>query len=208
MIAYFLERLETKQKENKMNKFVKLIAGVFLATILTIPAFAADTAVKATDAPVAVTSTPAPASDLLFGIGGNGVTTTSGDDKSAYGLNLSLSKNVNLFTVKDEVGLRQSIGYASTDGGTTLLSTKPFVDFNVFSFNVSKTPVDVFVGGNAGLTYGNTPLRWTAAPEVGVDVWLAKNVAIEARGEYAFDLNPSARSQNAIGWFIGAKLKF
>ncbi len=192
-----------------MKKFGKIIVGVFLATILAIPAFAADTAVKAsTDAPVAVTTTPAPESDWVFTLGGGGLTTTKGDNKSAYGFNLSAAKTGTLFTLKDEIGVRQSFGYVSADGGTALFSTKPYVDFDLFSFNIKDTPITLFVGGNAGLTYGNAPLRWTAAPEFGVDVWLAKNVAVEGRGEYAFDLNPSAGAQDALGWFLGVKFKF
>jgi hypothetical protein len=198
-----------------MNKIGKLIIGVVAALVIATSAFAADTAVKAsTNAPVAVTTvaTNSFTSDWVFTLGGAGATTTSGDSQSAFGLNLSAGKTLSLFNVSgitEEAGVRQSIGYASPNGGTTTLSTKPYLDVNLYTFNLTKTvPVTLFAGGNAGLTYGNSPLRWTAAPEAGLDVWLARNVAIEGRGEYAFDLNPSAKAQNAIGWFVGVKFKF
>lgn len=196
-----------------MNKIGKLITGVFAALLIATSAFAADTAVKAsTNTPLAVTTTVTTntfASDWVFTLGGNGTTTTKGDSQSAFGVNLSAGKTLNLFKANEEVGVRQSIGYASENGGATVFSTKPYVDVNVLSFNLTKTiPVTLFAGGNAGLTYGNTPLRWTVAPEVGIDVWLAPNVAVEGRGEYAFDLNNGARSQDSIGWFLGAKFKF
>lgn len=194
-----------------MTKFSKIIVGVFCALAIATSAFAADTAVKAsTNAPVVVTTTPAPASDWVFTLGGSGATTTTGDSQTALGVSFSVGKTLNVFNVQEELGVRQSIGYASGDGGTTLLSTKPYLDVNVFSFNLTKEiPVTLFVGANAGLTYGNTTPRWTLAPEAGADVWLAKNVAIEARGEYAFNIDNSGfNSQDAFTWFLGVKFKF
>jgi hypothetical protein len=194
-----------------MNKIGKLIVGVFAALLIATSAFAADTAVKAsTNAPVAVTTTPAPASDWVFTLGGSGATTTTGDSQSALGVSFSVAKELNLFSLREEVGVRQSIGYNSTDGGNTLLSTKPYLDVDVFKFNLTKEiPVTLFVGANAGLTYGNTTPRWTLAPEAGADVWLAKNVAIEARGEYGFNIDNSGfNSQDAFAWFLGVKFKF
>lgn len=194
-----------------MNKIGKFFVGVLLAMSLVTCAFAADTAVKAsTNAPVAVTTTPAPASDWVFTLGGSGVTTTTGDSQSALGVNFSVAKELNLFKLTEELGVRQSIGYSSGDGGNTLLSTKPYLDVNVFKFNLTKDiPVTLFVGANAGLTYGNTTPRWSLAPEAGADVWLAKNVAVEARAEYAFNIDNSGfNSQDALGWFLGVKFKF
>lgn len=204
-----------------MKKISKLIVGVFCALLLTVSAFAADTAVKAsTNAPVAVTTTPAPASDWVMTIGGGGATTTSGDSQTAFGVDFSIGRTLNLVKgFPEEVGIRQSFGYASStpqsacstggdDGGTFLASTRAYLDVTVLTFNLTKTtPVDIYVGGNIGPNYGNTTLKWMAAPEVGLDIWLAKNVALDARLEYAFDLNNS-RGTDALAYFLGVKFKF
>lgn len=140
-----------------MKKISKLIVGVFCALLLTVSAFAADTAVKAsTNAPVAVTTTPAPASDWVMTIGGAGATTTTGDSQTAVGLNFSIGRTLNLVKgLPAEVGIRQSIGYASGDGGNTLLSTRSYLDVTVLEFNLTETtPVDVYVGGNIGPKIG------------------------------------------------------
>ena len=194
-----------------MNKISKLIVGAFCALLLATSAFAADTAVKASSntAVTTVATTNAPLfGDWVFTLGGSGATTTSGDSQSAIGLNFSVGRDLSLFGTRDEVGVRQSFGYASPDGGTTLASTRLYADVVVLSFNLTKTvPVDFYVGGSAGPTYGNTSLQWKAAPEAGVDVWLAKNVAIDARVDYAFDLN-NGRSENVLEYVLGVKFKF
>jgi hypothetical protein len=194
-----------------MRKISKLIVGVFCALLLATSAFAADTAVNASSN-TAVTTVPATNApffgDWVFTLGGSGATTTSGDSQSAIGLNFSVARDLSLFGTRDEAGVRQSFGYASPDGGTTLASTRLYADVVVFSFNLAKdVPVDFYVGGAAGPTYGNTTLQWKAAPEVGLDVWLAKNVAIDARADYAFDLN-NGRSENVIEYVLGVKFKF
>jgi hypothetical protein len=193
-----------------MKKFSTMIVGVFCALLLATSAFAADT-VKASSntAVTTVATTNAPFfGDWVFTLGGSGATTTSGDSQSAFGLNLSAGRNISLFGTRDEAGVRQSIGYASLNGGTALAATRLYADVVVFSFNLSQTiPVDVYVGGAAGPTYGNTTLQWKAAPEAGVDVWLAKNVAIDGRIDYAFDLN-SGRAENTLEYVLGIKFKF
>lgn len=191
-----------------MKKFTKMFVGVFCALLLvtTTSAFAA------TNAPVAKTTTVATNTplfgDWVFTIGGSGATSTSGDSQTAFGLNLSAGRDLSLFGTKDEVGVRQSIGYASGNGGTTLASTRLYADVVVLTFNLTQiTPVELYVGGNAGATYGDTSLRWTAAPEAGVDVWLAPNVALDGRIDYAFDLN-HGRSEDVLEYVIGVKFRF
>jgi hypothetical protein len=194
-----------------MKKISKLIVGVFCALLLATSAYAADTAVKASSntAVTTVATTNAPLfGDWVFTLGGQGATTTTGDSQSAIGVNFSVGRDLSLFGTRDEVGVRQSFGYASPDGGTTLASTRLYADVVVFSFNLTKdVPVDFYVGGAAGPTYGNTSLQWKAAPEAGLDVWLAKNVAIDARVDYAFDLN-NGRSENVLEYVLGVKFKF
>ena len=192
-----------------MRKISKLIVGVFCALLLATSAYAADTSVTANTAATTVATTNAPLfGDWVFTLGGQGATTTSGDSQSAIGVNFSVGRDLSLFGARDEVGVRQSFGYASPDGGTFLASTRLYADVCVFCFDLTKDiPVEVYVGGAVGPTYGNTSLQWNAAPEVGVDVWLAKNVAIDARVDYAFDLN-RGRAENVVEYVLGVKFKF
>jgi hypothetical protein len=195
-----------------MRKLGKLFVGVFCALLIGTSAFAADLAVQAsTNGTVAVTTAPATNTplfgDWVFTLAGVGETTTSGNSQSTFGVNLSVGRELNLLGTSDEVGIRQSVSYASPNGGTTLASTRAYADVCVFCFNLTQNiPVDFYVGGNVGGIYGNTTFKWVAAPEVGVDVWLAKNVAIDGRIEYAFDLN-SGRSENVLGYVLGVKFR-
>jgi len=189
-----------------MKKFTKMIVGVFCALLLVTSAYAADTAVKASaNAPVAVQTVPAPApaSAWTMTFGGAGAITTKGVSESALGLNLSLGRTTTL-VLPFEAGIRQSFGYASADGGSTLFGTKAYADWTLLKIG----PVDLFAGGNIGAIYGNTPMQWTAAPEAGVDVWVLKNVALEGRVEYPFDLNPTTEARDYLSYFLGVKFKF
>lgn len=202
-----------------MKKLTNMLVGVFCAVLLGTSAFAATT-----NAPVAVTTaTVAPTANAwVMTLGGAGATTTTADSYTTFGINASLGRTMQI-VLPAEVGVRQSIGYASgrdaytvcagnsclsypaTDS-SVLFTTKVYVDWTLISFFNKK--VDVYAGANAGATYGNTEMRWTAAPEIGVDVWLAKNVAIDGRVEYGFDLNPDAKEQNVLGYFLGLKFRF
>jgi hypothetical protein len=188
-----------------MKKFTKMFVGVFCALLLAAPVFAAST-------PVAVTTTTAtPTNSWVLTLGGSGATTTTADSETAFGLSFGLGKQFSetlplVGTVSLESGVRQTVGYATQKNAssTTLFSTRPYVDTTLYTVG----PVSVYAGGNSGATYGNMPLRWTAAPEWGVDVKLAKNVLLDGRMDYAFDLNPSQKAQNALEYFVGIKFLF
>ena len=200
-----------------MKKLSKVLVGVFCALLLATSAFAADTAVKAsTNAPVAVTTTPADSGltylwhqpkvddqQWTFMIGGGGATGLKSDSETAFGLNLQLGRTAQLL-LPFEYGIRQSIGFATQGEDTTLLTTKAYADWTLLSYK----KVDLFAGGNVGLTYGNTSPLWTAAPETGLRFWLKKDVAIEGRVEFPFDLNDGAKFQDAMTYTVGLKLKF
>lgn len=189
-----------------MKKFTNMLVGVFCALLLGMSAFAA------TNAPVATTTTVATnsafAGEWVMTVGGSGATTTT-DSETAFGLNFSIGRTLNLLKgFPEEVGIRQGLGYSSGNGGNTILSTRAYLEVTVLKFNLTKNvPVDIYVGGNIGPNYGNTNLKWIAAPELGVDVWLAKNVALDTRLEYAFDLD-NTRSSDALVYTIGVKFKF
>lgn len=200
-----------------MNKIGKLFVGVLLAIGLVTSAFAADTAVKAsTNAPVAVTTTPADSGLSLlwnqpkvddqqwtFMIGGSGATGLKSDSETAFGLNLQLGRTTQL-VLPFEFGVRQSVGFASEGEDTTLFTTKVYADWTLLSYK----RLDLFAGGNIGATYGNTSPLWTAAPETGLRYWLKNDVGIEGRLEFPFDIGDNTKFQNAMTYTIGLKVKF
>lgn len=200
-----------------MNKIGKLIAGVLLALCITTSAFAADTAVKATtNAPVAVTTTPADSGVSLlwnqekvddqqwtFAIGGGGATGLESDSETVFGLNLQLGRTTQL-VLPFEFGVRQSLGFASEGEDTTLFSTKVYADWTLLSYK----GLELFAGGNIGATYGDISTAWTAAPEAGLRLWLKENVGIEGRVEFPFDIGDDTVFQDTMAYTIGLKMKF
>ena len=203
-----------------MKKISKFVVGVFCALLLATSAFAADTSVTAnTAATTTVTTNASVFGDWVFTVGGDGATTTLANSQTAFGFNMSAARNLTLLGTRDEVGIRQSFSYASAmpqsactpksnNDGVFLGSTRPYADVIVYSFNLTKTiPVDVYIGGSVGIIYGNTPLTWVAAPEVGLDVWLAKNVGLDGRIDYAFNLGRGC-SENILEYVIGIKFRF
>jgi hypothetical protein len=186
-----------------MKKLIKLFVGVFCALLLvTAPVIAADTVVKATNAPVVVQSVAAPAEAWVFTLGGAGVTTTKGNSQSAFGTDFSIGRTSHLL-LPFEAGIRQGIFYASPNGGSVVFDTRAYADWTLFT--VKK--LDLFTGGNIGLTYGNTPLTWTVAPEAGLRYWVKKDVAILGRIDYPFNLN-KGRANDTLNYFLGVQVKF
>lgn len=162
---------------------------------------------------VAVAATPTnngswlPAGKWVMTLGGNGVVGTKGNTQTGLGINGSIGRTLKL-GLPAEIGLRQGISYASK-GSQTVLSSALYADWTLWTFNLTQNiPVDLFAGGNAGVTYGNTPTQWTAAPEAGMDVWLAKNVALDTRIAYPFNLSGKTKAQEALTWNIGVKFTF
>lgn len=196
-----------------MKKFTKMIVGVFAALLLVTTAFAADTAVKATNTPVAVETvkaTNAPAVSLLWNhpvpaeawtltLGGVGSTATTGDKGTAFGVDLSLGRTGHLW-LPLEAGVRQSVGYTDS---STVAGTKLYADWTLLTIK----KLDLFAGGNLGVAYGNAPLVWTAAPEAGLRYWLKKDVALEGRTEFPFNLNDGSFN-DTVTYVLGVKVKF
>lgn len=174
-----------------MKKFTKLFVGVFCALLLVNSVIqAADVAVVKDTAPDAWT----------FSLGGVGRTTTSGNVGTSAGVDLSVGRTGHLL-LPLEAGVRQGVTY---DGdATTVFNTRVYADWTLFT--VKK--VDVFAGGNVGLTYGNITPAWNAAPEVGARWWLKKDVAVLARAETPFNLTEGKYSKN-VDYFLGFQIKF
>lgn len=135
-------------------------------------------------------------------LGGSGATTTTGDSESIFGADISFGRTGHLL-LPLEGGIRQSFGYDSSGEGTTLFTTRLYLDATLLSYK----KLDLFAGGSAGLTYGNTKPLWEAGPEAGLRFWLKKDVAVLGRVEYPFDLD-NGRSKDFLRYFLGLQVKF
>lgn len=197
-----------------MKKFTKTIVGVFCALLLVTSAFAADTAVKATNAPVAVETvkaTNAPAFAYLWTqpkvqeeawvltLGGAGSSKTGSDSSSAFGVDLSIGRTGHLL-LPLEAGLRQSVSYNDSD---TTLNTRLYSDWTLLTYK----KLDLFAGGAVGLQYGNQKPSWEIAPEAGLRYWLKKDVAVVGRAEVPWDLD-GWEFKDTVRYFLGFQVKF
>lgn len=132
-------------------------------------------------------------------LSGVGSTITSGNTGTSLGADLSLGRTGEL-VLPLEAGVRQGIVYGD---GTTILSTRLYADWTVLTVK----SLDVFAGGNVGITYGNTSPVWTAAPEAGVRWWVQEDVAILFRAEAPFDITNETFSDN-IRYTVGFRVDF
>lgn len=181
-----------------MKKYTKWFVNALcvLALVSATATFAADTATA--KAPV---QTEQPANSWTLTLGGSGATTTTGDSQSAFGFDVGVGRTLQL-VLPAEIGVRQGLAYASNDGGNVVADTHLFVDWTLLTVK----RVELFAGGNVGATYGNTPLEWSAAPEVGVRWRLKNDVDIVGRVDYSFDLN-NRRAEDTLRYFLGFRVK-
>lgn len=171
-----------------MKKLVALIMGLFCSGVL----FAATTA-----DPVGTNIQP---QDWAISVGGVGTTTTTGNVGTSVGLDVAVGRTGEL-VLPAEAGLRQRVAY---DGDSqTVGTTALYCDWDVLKFN----PVDVFVGGNVGVTYGNglSPL-WEIAPEAGFRWWVRDGVAIMGRVDFPFNLD-GWDFENSLRYFLGVQIR-
>ena len=161
----------------------KLLAAVFAAMLCL-------SAVQATDDV---------GGEWVVSLGGAGSTVTSGDTSTAFGADLSVGYTGRVL-VPVELGVRQGISY---DGDDTLLSTRVYADWTLFTVKT----IDVFAGGNAGLTYGNTKPEWEIAPEAGLRWWVKDDVAVLGRVEVPFDMD-GWEYKDTLRYFLGFSVKF
>jgi hypothetical protein len=102
-----------------------------------------------------------------------------------------------------EAGVRQSVTYASDVG--TVASTKVYSDWTFLNYK----KLDLFAGANIGASYGNTPFRWSMAPEAGLRFWLKNDVAVVGRVEYPFGINvDGVEHKRTLSYCIGLQMKF
>jgi hypothetical protein len=136
-------------------------------------------------------------------LGGNGTVATKGQPTSVFGANVSLVQTGTL-GLPFQLGIRQTYDHQRVEPhGINILSTKLFYD--VILLRITKR-ADVAIGGNAGVTYGDTPALWSAGPEIGVRWWIRPTAAIVGRIDYPFDLN-RGRAMNVLNYFIGIQVQ-
>jgi len=137
--------------------------------------------------------------EWTLSLGGSGNTLTSAGGGTSLGAELSVGRTGELL-LPLEAGVRQSIAYSDA---VTILGTSIYADWTIL--NVKS--LDVFVGGNFGITYGNTTPIWTAAPEGGVRWWVKEDVAILFRAEVPFDLT-NEKFNETVRYTLGFRVDF
>ena len=171
----------------------KLMATFVCLATLAISALAADT------------NTVAAASDeaWVVSLGGVGSTATTGNTTTAFGVDLSVGRTGHLL-LPIEVGVRQSVAWSSDDSG--VYSTRLYSDWTVLS--VAQKTLDVFVGANVGITYGDVQSFWNASPEAGLRWWVKKDVAILGRAEFPFRISDEAKFTDTVAYFVGFQVRW
>jgi hypothetical protein len=179
---------------------MKLIKS--LGVLLAITALFAITAGAATtNAPVA-TATPT-LGPWTLSVEGGGSTALTGDKDSVVGATFELGHN-GKFIVPFVGGLRQSVGWEDSDGANWKFGTKLFADVPVLKLGKN---VQLDVGGNAGILYGNCSPEWTISPEVVTRLYLKKDVDVYLRVEYQYNLT-TGKSQDTLVYGIGLRIRF
>lgn len=172
-----------------MKKIINMFAGLFCALFISVNVNA--------DTNDTVVSPNA----WVISLGGVGSTATTANNDTVFGADLSVGYTGNLL-LPLEAGIRQGISYDSS----AVFSTRVYADWTLFS--IFNDRFDVFVGANAGVTYGDIQSVWTAAPEAGFRVWVKQDVAILARSEFPFRLNDGAEFSDSVRYFVGFLVKF
>ncbi len=115
---------------------------------------------------------------------GNWELTLGGSGASNKGLSqgsFAANGSLGYFVTKDlEVSLRQALGYADFNHGTSWTGvTRVAADYH---FDMGKWKP--FVGGNIGYAYGGGNDSWEVAPEVGVKYFLNTTTFVYGMAEY------------------------
>jgi len=176
-----------------MKKFTKIVAGMFLAIALVTTAFAADTAVKATNAPVAVQTVSTP-STSLFNANEFGLSLSSGYDVGAanqvngktlftqpYTFNLTAGA---FYFPWRNVGFEANVPFYQTKG----VSVDEVQAGLLFRLPLSKeTPILKDLApyiGIGGVYNWHDEQNWAYIGKVGAEFRLNKKWGVFAEGQY------------------------
>lgn len=200
-----------------MNKFTKTIVGVFCALLLVTSAItAADTAVKATNAPVAVETVSAP-STSLFNAGEIGLTLGTGYDvgaantvngKSLFGnpYNVNLTAGAFYFPWRN-VGFEANVPFYQTKG----ISVDEIQAGVLFRLPLSSTKVILKNTapylGVGGVYSWHDQQNWAYIAKVGTEVRLNKHWGVFVEGQFRND-EFHDMSQGAVSVQGGIRLVF
>jgi hypothetical protein len=186
------------KKGNKEMKYIKpAVLGVLFAVLFSI------TSAFAASAPIAPTG-----HDLgqwSLSLSGAGAVTTATPSHLNAGVNLELGHTGDLI-LPLEFGVRQGLGYGA-DGSSSdwSFSTHLYNDWTL----VKLGNLEFDAGVNGGVTYGNTPLAWSVAPEAVARLWLLKNVNTFLRGEFPFDISSNGiHAENNVRLTFGLNIRF
>ena len=130
----------------------------------------------------------------------NAKTVTTSKNNSVIGLSVGLGYTGKL-GMPYEVGIRQGFGYSS-DTSSGVFDTVLYNDWTLVTYK----KIELFAGANVGVTYGDTTTTWSAGPEAGVRVWLAKNVDISGRAGY--NVNLQHTDESAMKYAVSLSLHF
>lgn len=174
-----------------MKKMIGIMAAV---TTLTLSAISADT--------TNTTTSLAPEA-WVVSLGGVGQTATTENSPTAVGVDLSVGRTGHLL-LPLEFGVRQSVSWDSEDSAN--FSTKLYSDFTLFT--VAQETLDVFVGANVGIAYGDMQAEYSAAPEAGLRWWVKRDVAVLLRVEAPFRLNDTPEFTDTLRYFLGFQIRW
>jgi len=192
-----------------MKKITQMFVGVFCALVLTVSAFAADTAVKAsTNAPVAVTTvatTDTPSEPWTLSLAGSGFTATKGTATTAMGLTFQVGHYLDLL-LPSEVGARQSVNWISRpdeNAGSWALNTEIYNDWRIVKWR----SLELSAGPHLGVAYGNVPTRWYFGPEAEARLWVKKDVYTFFRAGYDKNISDTRNDQDLMKYTVGVGFK-
>ena len=172
-------------------KYIKTLVAALVATALF-----TTSAVAATN-----TSTVSSAGEWTLTLAGAGSTTIGNNSESVIGAELGVG-HTGTVLLPVEVGFRQKFSYASA-GREFNHGTKVYFDVTVLRFK----SLEVLAGANAGATYGDSSLAWTASPEAEVRLYLKKDVYAFGRAEYPYDITKS-EFKDTLDYVLGIGLRF
>ncbi len=173
---------------------MKKMVGIMACMVaLTVSAVSADTTNTTSLSPEA----------WVVSLGGVGQTVTTGDLPTAVGVDLSVGRTGHLL-LPVEFGVRQSVAWDSEDSAT--FSTRLYSDFTLFT--LAQETLDLFVGANVGVAYGDIQTQYSAAPEAGVRWWVKKDVAVLLRVEVPFRLNDTPEFTDTLKYFLGFQVRW
>lgn len=188
-----INKKQKNKRKYKMNITKTVLGVLFASALFTVTALGADVTAP----------TGKDLGQWTLSLGGSGAVATETRANFAGGAEIDLGHTGDLI-LPLEFGVRQTVGYVS-NGDLWSLSTHVYNDWTLIKLG----SLEFDLGANVGLTYGNTPLAWTLAPEAVQRVWLLNNVNAFLREEFPFNLKDNGvKAQNSLALTLGIQVRF